>query len=649
MIVWLVFGFVGLQAQQPITPPPGPEVDYEFSQNTILMIPSRVARVGDSAFLHLELDSALWPIVELPITINDSTYIFNLNKGRGTVVFPAGQKSRTLKVKIQDYETDIRLPVVNYPIWLSLLPPLIAILLALIIKEVYISLFIGVATGAAIMAVASSGTWTSIGVGLLTALDTYVVEALADNDHISILVFSLLIGGMVAVISKNGGMQGVVDRLSGLAKTPRSAQLTTYLMGMLIFFDDYANTLVVGNTMRPVTDQLRISREKLSYLVDSTAAPVAALAFVTTWIGAELGYISEGITGLHGFPGSQSPYLIFLHSLQYSFYPSLTLIFILMLVLTGRDYGPMLRAERRARERGIVKKSAGRAAVIEDDFSPLEGIKPQARYAVIPVLVLVLGVFAGLMWTGFDDAVWSDSETGMLKKLSQIIGASDSYKALLWASMGALVTAIVMSGLGGKMGLRLSIDSMIQGFKAMMGALMILALAWALSGVTADMHTAGFLTDLLGHDVSPVWIPALAFLLSALVAFSTGSSWSTMAILYPILVPLAWEASRNTGLPAEEALPILYNAVASVLAGAVMGDHVSPISDTTILSSLATRCDHIDHVRTQMPYSLTVGLVAVLFGILPTSLGLSPWISFGVSLGILGMVVWRMGRRVERK
>lgn len=638
-----------IQAQEPIYPPRAPEVEYEFSSSTITVMGSRVAREGDSAHIFIELDSALWPIVVLPVEINGHEYQTALDKGRGEiqVSLDAGE---TFAIKIQEYETSLEIPIVNYPMWLSLLPPILAILLALILKEVYVSLFIGVATGASIIAIAGSGSWTGIGSGILAALDTYIISALADKDHMAIIVFSLLIGGMVAVISRNGGMQGIVNRLAGLAKTAKSAQLTTYLMGMLIFFDDYANTLVVGNTMRPVTDRLKVSREKLSYIVDSTAAPVAALAFVTTWIGAELGYIGDGIAGLHGFPQDQSPYLIFLNSLTYSFYPILTLLFILILILTGKDFGPMLKAERRARSTGKVNRIQKFVAAqdISDEFSPLEGVLPKARYAVIPVFVLVLGVMIGLVYTGFDPDIWN-TKSGILSGLSGIIGNSNSYAALLWASLAALVTAVILSKLGGRMSLRTSIDSVITGFKAMLGALIILTLAWALSGVTADMHTAGFLTDLLGRDVSPVWIPALAFLLSALVAFSTGSSWSTMAILYPIIVPLAWEASRNAGLPLDDALPILYNAVACVLAGSVMGDHISPISDTTVLSSLATRCDHIDHVRTQMPYALVVGTVAVLFGTIPAALGFPAWLSMLVALGILGIVVWRIGMKVEEK
>lgn len=637
-----------LPAQEPILPPPAPEVDYEFSETTILVLGSRVARAGDSAEVFLELDSALWPIVELPVFVNGTEYKATLSNGRGGFRIPVGEATAPLNIQIQSYETALHIPVVGYPMWLSLLPPLLAIILALVLKEVYISLFVGVVSGAAIMAVTASGSWTGIGTAFLVTIDTYIIDAVADRDHAAILVFSLLIGGMVAVISRNGGMQGIVNRLSRFAKTPKTSQLTTFLMGLLIFFDDYANTLVVGNTMRPVTDRMKISREKLSYLVDSTAAPVAALAFVTTWIGAELGYIGDGITNLQGFPEDQSPYLIFLHSLAYSFYPLLTLIFIVMLILTGRDFGPMLKAEQRARSTGQVSRVRKfiETRNLSDEFTPLEGIVPRARYAVLPVLVLVIGVILGLWSTGYDPVIWA-AEDNLLNALSTTIGNSNSYAALLWASLSAMIVAVILSKLGGRMSLGLAVDSIISGFKAMLSALMILTLAWALSGVTSDMHTAGFLTDLLGHNISPVWIPALAFLISAVVAFSTGSSWSTMAILYPIIVPLAWESTRNLGLPVEDAMPVVYNAVACVLAGSVMGDHVSPISDTTVLSSLATRCDHIDHVRTQLPYAMLVGTVALGLGTIPSALQFPTWGCLLLASAFLGIFLWRKGKSPE--
>ncbi len=521
------------------------------------------------------------------------------------------------------------------PLWMSVLPPLFAIVMALLIKEVISSLFVGILTGTFLMAYYSGASpATALGGGLLRVVDTYVVGSLFDADHVTIIVFTLLIGGMVRVITANGGMQGVVNWLSRRAKGPRSGQLMTFLMDLCIFFDDYSNTLVVGNTMRPIADKLKVSREKLAYIVDSTSAPVVAVAFVTTWIGAELSYIQDGINiiGL-----DMSSYSVFFNSLAYSFYPFLTLGFVLMVILSRRDFGPMLKAERKARlAEGMtlenVETTVQSAYIID---------------ALIPLLVLIFGTIGGLVFTGYDASVWTNPNVGFFSKLSATIGEANSYQALLWASLLSLLTAIVMTLLRGSLAFAKVMEEMIEGFKTMFNAVLILTMAWSIALVTKDMHTAEFVSQLLLQwSLSPVWVPALTFLLAALIGFSTGTSWGTMAILYPLILPASWMLCQEQGLSIDATMPLFYNVVASVLAGSVMGDHCSPISDTTIMSSLSSRCDHMQHVSTQMPYALTAGGVAVLLGVLPTALGLPSWVAFLLGFAILGLVVRLVGKKV---
>ena len=521
------------------------------------------------------------------------------------------------------------------PLWMSILPPLVAIVMALLIKEVISSLFVGILTGTFLMALYGGASPTSaLGGGLLRVVDTYVVGSLFDADHVMIIVFTLIIGGMVRIITANGGMQGVVNWLSRRARGPRSGQLMTFLMDLCVFFDDYSNTLVVGNTMRPIADKLKVSREKLSYIVDSTSAPVVAVAFVTTWIGAELSYIQDGISAI-GL--ETSAYSVFFHSLAYSFYPFLTLGFVLMLIFSGRDFGPMLKAERKARQA---------EAVVPEQIENA----PQSAHiidALIPLLVLIFGTIVGLMVTGYEASVWQ-SGTGFFSKLSATIGAANSYKALLWASLLSLLTAIVMTMLRGQMKFGKVMEEMVEGFKSMFNAVLILTMAWSIALVTKDMHTAEFVSQLLLQwSLSPVLVPVLTFLLAALIGFSTGTSWGTMAILYPLILPASWLLCQEQGLSVDAAMPLFYNVVASVLAGSVMGDHCSPISDTTIMSSLASRCDHLQHVRTQMPYALTVGGVAVLLGVLPTALGLPSWVAFLMGFVVLWLIVRLVGKKVE--
>lgn len=524
---------------------------------------------------------------------------------------------------------------VSMPLWMSVLPPLVAIVMALLMKEVISSLFVGILTGTFLMAYyGGASPATALGGGLLRVVDTYVVGSLFDADHVTIIVFTLLIGGMVRVITANGGMQGVVNWLSRRAKGPRSGQLMTFLMDLCIFFDDYSNTLVVGNTMRPIADKLKVSREKLAYIVDSTSAPVVAVAFVTTWIGAELSYIQDGINiiGL-----DMSSYSVFFNSLAYSFYPFLTLGFVLMVILSRRDFGPMLKAERKARlAEGMILENVETTA--------------QSAYiidALIPLLVLIFGTIGGLVFTGYDASVWTNPNVGFFSKLSATIGEANSYQALLWASLLSLLTAIVMTLLRGSLAFAKVMEEMIEGFKTMFNAVLILTMAWSIALVTKDMHTAEFVSQLLLQwSLSPVWVPALTFLLAALIGFSTGTSWGTMAILYPLILPASWMLCQEQGLSVDATLPLFYNVVASVMAGAVMGDHCSPISDTTIMSSLSSRCDHMQHVSTQMPYALTVGGVAVLIGVLPTALGLPSWVAFLMGFAVLGLVVRLVGKKV---
>ena len=566
----------------------------------------------------------------------------------------------------------------HIPLWLSIIPPLMAILLALLFREVVISLFVGVWAGAFIAGGMRLDGIFYFFLSLLETVEKYIIQALNDSGHLSVIVFSLLIGGMVAIISRNGGMAGVVQSLSRYAKTRRSSQFVTWFLGVAIFFDDYANTLIVGNTMRSVTDKFKISREKLAYIVDSTAAPVAAVAFITTWIGAELGYIDDGISTLTNFPVEMTPYAIFISSLKYSFYPVLTLIFILLLIYSRREYGSMYHAEQRAIKTGQVSPRASAMEAEEEhteDLQPIKGAPLKWYNAFFPVVTVILMTVVGLLSTGMSatydqilssggtldshswgaiwrgmGALWEGETPGFFMKIGKLIGNADSYVALLWASISGVGLAFILS-LGGRI-MRLPdiVTTMIKGFKTMLPALIILTLAWSLAATTEDLHTATYLSSALKDSLNPYFVPPIIFILSALIAFSTGSSWSTMAILYPIAIPMMWVICENSGLGPDISMELLLNVIAIVLAASVLGDHCSPISDTTILSSLASDCNHIEHVRTQLPYALTVGSISLVAGTTSTLLGggwLISTILLFVSIGLLYLIIIRFGKRIE--
>lgn len=595
------------------------------------------------------------------IIVNDATIPL---KNSGGQVYTGKIKLTQPSILVEDGITFNQPLVIRA--WLSILPPLIAIILALLFKEVISSLFIGIFIGAATLGFYSDGVSGIFG-AFLTVLDHYILDALVNPDHLSVLLFSVLIGSVVAVISKNGGMQGVVNKLVRFAKTRRSGMLTTYFLGLAIFFDDYANTLVVGNTMRSVTDKLKISREKLAYIVDSTAAPVAAIAFITTWIGAELTYISGGVSKIEALGGTinESAYSIFVSSLAYSFYPIFTLFFMFFLLYKGRDFGFMYRAEKNALQNGVQSTLKNNADADIDEFNPVKGARIRSVNAIIPILFIVVGTFVGLVYTGLQSTAnqlielgasieagtWNvmhllpEAPDSFFRKLGTIIGNANSYTALLWASMSGLFIAIFLSVSQRIMSLEKTMATVVFGIKTMIPAVAILVLAWSLAGVTEDLHTAEYLKSFFDKDFNNAWIiPAITFVLSAFIAFSTGSSWSTMALMYPLVIPLMYSVAGD--IEHHEVMALLYNTIASVLAGSVLGDHCSPISDTTILSSLSTSCDHISHVKTQMPYALTVGAVSLFVGVIPGALGVSSLITFPIGILLLYLIVHFIGKKI---
>ncbi|HOZ30335.1 MAG TPA: Na+/H+ antiporter NhaC family protein, partial [Bacteroidales bacterium] len=416
------------------------------------------------------------------VKINNENIDVTFNDGRTSFEYVFQEKSDIIVECDEIVSTKTVNPV---PLWLSIIPPLIAILCALIFKEVFSALFLGIFSGTLIIWIYSGvGFFSAFFKAIFSVFDRYVVDALSESTHVSIIVFCMLIGGTVHIITRNGGMQGIINFLSKYAKSSRSGQFVTYILGILIFFDDYANTLVVGNTMRPVTDRLRVSREKLAYLVDSTAAPVTSIAFVTTWIGAELSYIQSSLINLNL---EVSAYNVFFASLKYAFYPILTLVFMFMLIYMRRDYGPMYKAELRARQKGVTASDQEQKIQGElNEFKISEKAKARAFNALIPVGIIVFGTIAGLIYTGWDNIVWHDNSLGFLTKLSAIIGHSDSYKSLIWASSGGLIVAFLLTVFQKILSLKDVAESMLNGFKSMLTAILILTLAWSLAGLISD-------------------------------------------------------------------------------------------------------------------------------------------------------------------
>jgi Na+/H+ antiporter NhaC len=517
---------------------------------------------------------------------------------------------------------------------LSIVPPLLAIALALIFRQVIISLILGIYSGALFI----------YGFDPLTAflrlVDKYVIEAVSDVSHTQILVFTLLFGGVIGLISRSGGTTGIANSLSKFARTRRSGMIATWLSGLIIFFDDYANALVVGNLMRPITDKLKISREKLSFIVDATSAPVASIFIVSSWIGYEVGLIQDG---LNVIGSSMNAYSVFLDTIIFRFYPIAMLFFVFLIAFTKRDFGSMLKAERRAVKEGIVSKSTFSGSEISEK-SELFGNEEKARWynGVVPILVLVVVTIFGLIFTGID----SLRDQGINDfGVRGIISNSNSYLALLWGSFSACVIAGLMIIMQKLLNLRETIDAWFAGIRSMFLAVIILTLAWGIGAVTSEIRTADYIISLISDSINPRFLPVIVFVVCGLTSFATGTSWGTMAIMFPIVIPLSAAVTGMNNYSSADTHLILIGVVSSVLAGCVWGDHCSPISDTTILSSMASGCDHVDHVRTQLTYAITVAIVTMLLGDILTAFGLSPIIALILIAAVLVGIIYLIGKK----
>jgi Na+/H+ antiporter NhaC len=561
----------------------------------------------------------------------------------------------------------------DYGLWV-LLPALVAILFAILTRQVIPALITGVFVGAWMMLphLSPEGSfahlrgeatgWTTIAIDALRALrttfETYVMAAIRDPDHLMIMLFTLIVGFTVGVIGRNGGTEGMVRVVAGSSSSPLRARLAAWFAGMVVFFDDYANSMIVGPTMRPVFDRLRISRAKLAYIVDSTAAPVASLAIIGTWIGAEIGFITSGLEKLEGgrpeWLGETTTGMeLFLSSLRYRFYPILALFLVFLISLTNRDFGPMRKSERR------TLSTPPPPDVLPDKNLPGGGPPPSWLLGLFPILVLVLLTLVILAVTGYGaedatTALAATDEAGvrtwpalpLWRKLSIIVRGADAYRSILYGAIASSFVAVLMTLASRVCKVKDAVEAGVEGMARMFPAVVILVLAWSLSKVSEDLKLGEIVSQrlLAGEPFSVRWLPLAVFACSAGISFATGTSWGTMGIMCPVVVEVA--ARMLADVPAAEASALFSAAIGSVLAGAVFGDHCSPISDTTVLSSLASSCPHEEHVWTQIPYALVTAMVAMGLGDVLCSAYHQPWY-YGLGAGAVALIliVLVFGRR----
>lgn len=514
-----------------------------------------------------------------------------------------------------------------YGAW-TLLPPLLAIGLAFITKNVTLSLFIGVFSGGYLIALNNSSAIKSFA-SAFGDISMRIITSMADKWNAGIILQVLCIGGLIALVTKMGGTKAIAIWLSQKSKNRSSVQISTWFMGLFVFFDDYANSLIVGPIMRPVTDKFKISREKLAFIIDSTAAPVTGIAVVSTWVGLEISLIKDaysiiGITNINAFT-------IFVQTLPYRFYNIFMLFFVFCIAYFGRDFGPMLKAERRAKE-GLIDQKEYKISNIDDQtLEAKSGIDLKISNALIPILILMLGSFVGFYINGL-----SSLQGEVLEKVKnapfsffafrETFGAADASVVLFESALFASIVAIFMGIYRKIFSIQEAIDTWIKGWQSMIITIVILLLAWSLSSVIKELGTSAYLVSILSGHTPHFILPVFIFILGSFISFSTGTSYGTMGILMPLAIPLASAIGNASGFETSSLHAYMVLNISAVLTGAIFGDHCSPISDTSILSAMGSNCDLMKHITTQFPYAISVCAISIVAYIL-TALGLNVWIT----------------------
>ena len=527
----------------------------------------------------------------------------------------------------------------------TLIPPIVAILLAFITKNVVISLFIGVLSGGFILNLTGFNVFGALTQAFLDFINR-ALNSLSDPWNAGIVMQVLVIGGVINLVAKMGGAKAIAEALAKKAKTAKSAQLITWFLGICVFFDDYANSLIVGPIMRPVADKMKISRERLAFIIDATAAPIAGLAIISTWIGLEVSLISEGFQSIGV---EASGFGVFLQTIPYRFYNILILAFIVITIITLREFGPMRKAEISARKlKDLTNEEVAVTSSHMDELEPKEGVKLSIWNAIVPIGALIISAIVAFYYSGYSSIMAGDdiaiqaiitNSPLSFKAILEVFAASDASIALLQSALFSTVVAIVMAVWKKIFTISEAIEVWIDGMKGLIITGVILILAWSLGSVIKELGAAEYLVEALNGAIPAFLLPSLIFILGAIISFSTGSAYGTMSILMPLAIPLAYKINPE--------MSFVIVSTSAVLTGAIFGDHCSPISDTTILSSMGAGCSHIDHVKTQMWYALFVAAITILFGYIPAGFGLPIYIVLPMSCVALFIGVMIFGKKVE--
>lgn len=485
----------------------------------------------------------------------------------------------------------------EYGFW-SLLPPIVAILLAIRTKQVFVSLLFGIWLG-----------WVIINGGnLLTGtFDTIqaLVNVFADAGNTRTIMFCALVGALIIFIQKSGGVEGFIIKISKVLEKYEAkkegnnrivVQFLAWLTGLLIFVESSVSVLTVGALYRPLFDKLKISREKLAYIADSSSAPSSILIPFNGWGAFIMGLLAVDFV---------NPFGTMISAMPYNIYPMVALLMVLVIIFTKKDFGPMAKAERRAREEGKLIADGAQPMISDEltDVTTKEGVRPKARNMIIPITIMVLMMPIMLTYTGWEAALAEKPEASFFGKVFHAIGNGSGSTSVLTAVLSSIFFSMVFYRVQGIMKMKEMVDYTLKGIAGLMPLAILMMLAFAISNLCREhLETGNYVADLAETWLTPKLVPFIIFIVSCFIAFATGTSWGTFAIMMAIAVPMATQMNVNVHI-----------AIAAVMGGGVFGDHCSPISDTSIISSMASASDHIDHVRTQLPYAMVAGGIAAIF------------------------------------
>ena len=527
---------------------------------------------------------------------------------------------------------------------LTLIPPLVAIVLAFITKNVVISLFLGTLSGCFMVQLSGHNVIGAIVFSFINFVEL-VLNSLADPWNAGIILQVLVIGGIINLVSRMGGAKAVAEALAKRAKGPRSTQVVTWLLGICVFFDDYANALIVGPIMKPVSDKMKVSRERLAFVIDATAAPIAGIAIISTWIGLEVGLINDGFTKIGV---KADAFGVFLQTIPYRFYNILILVFVLLTALTLREFGPMRKAELKARRGEQLLEEINLSKSDMENVEVKEGVKLSIWNAIIPIGTLIISALVSFYYSGYS-TIMAGSDKALqtimtespfsFQAIQQAFSNSDASVALFQSAIFASIVTIALAVCKKIFTISEAIDTWVDGMKGLIITGVILLLAWSLGAVIKEVGTADYLVSLLSNSLPKFLLPSVVFVLGAIISFSTGTAYGTMSILMPLAIPLAYAISPE--------MNYVVMSTSAVLTGAIFGDHCSPISDTTILSSMGAGCNHLEHVRTQMWYSLFVAGITILFGYIPVGLGMPIYLALPLALIALVLLTYFLGKPID--